>query len=258
MRYTRKQRQNNRDIRKRWITFRNYHGLPSTSLQWRQRGGGSVVTQGGYRYYIRESMDGDTLEIRGGGVPDKSYCFLLFISPDHTAELHEIHRGATCSLDGPDAPTGNMIQLAVRLAKDRAAHTLYITDNARVPIAPGSPTKFRLADVSLLTTGQSWYHPFLPLTSKDDDSLARWRTRAENNTWDDVYRCLRLRYNDITVPVDFTDIDTSQPGSAKAVLTRIKQQRTDFFAKYEAELLPCSGIGSIYGWTWTAQLSVRV
>jgi hypothetical protein len=256
MRYTRKHRKLDRESRVAWITFRNKHDLPSTVLQWRQRGGGSVVTHGGYRYYVRESMDGDTLEIRGGGIPEKTFCFMVFINPDKTAVLHDVHRGDKCSLDGPEAPTGNMVYLAARLAKEHGAHTLDIHDMARVPVAPGSTTKCRLADVSLLTTGQSWYHKFLLLTSKDDEALAQFRVIIENNTWDNVYTCLLSKYRAVEVPAGATDgIDTAAPGSAKKVLTRIKYARTDFFAKYEAWLPQCSGVSSIYGWTWHCDLS---
>jgi hypothetical protein len=197
-------------------------------------------------------MDGDTLEIRGGGIPEKTYCFMLMISPDKTAELHELRRGATCSLDGPNAPTGNMVHLAVHLAKERGVQTLYIHDMARVPISPESLKKFRLSDVSLLTTGQSWYHQFLPLTSDDDAALARWRAIIETNTWEKVYACLTSIKGTVIVPDGATaGIDTTEVGSAKAVLTRIKQMRTDFFVTYLTELIPCSGVSSIYGWTWT-------
>lgn len=250
-RHTRKQQSHESDIRIAWIKFRNRHELSSDNLQWRQQGGGRVVTQGGYRYHVRESMDGDTLVIRGGGVPNKANCFMVMISPDKTAELHDIRRGADCSLDGPSAPTGNMVHLAIRLAKERGAHTLYIQDMARIA-DPGRTTKFKLADVSLLTTGKSWYHQFLPLTSSDDDALARWRDIIETNTWDKVYACLTSIKGNIPVPDGVTaGVDTASPGSAKTVLTRIKQARTDFFAKYLTELIPCSGVSSIYGWTWT-------
>lgn len=255
MRLTRKHRHIDRDLRTTWIAFRAKHGLSSDVLQWRQRGGGTVVSQEGYRYYVRESIEGDTVEIRGGGVPNKTYCLLLMVEPDKTAELHDLRRGANCSLDGPSAPTGNMVMLAARLAKERGANTLFIQDMARVPISPGSNMKFRLADVSLLTTGQSWYHQFLPLTSKDDAALARWRVIIANNTWDSVYTCMLSKYKTVVVPPGVTDdIDTSASGSAMIVLTRIKQKQTDFFAVYEAELIPCSGVGSIYGWTWTCDL----
>jgi hypothetical protein len=254
-RHTRKHRTTDRDIRVAWLKFRNRHELPSDTLQWRQQGGGRVVTHGGYRYHFRESMDGDTLVIRGGGVPNKANCFMVMISPDKTAELHDLRRGADCSLDAPSAPTGNMVYLAVRLAQERGAHTLYIQDMARVAITPGSTTKFNLADVSLLTTGQSWYHQFLPLTSNDDDALARWRTIIENNTWDKVYACLTSIKGNVIVPDGaITGVDTAAAGSAKVVLTRIKQVRTEFFAKYLTELIPCSGVSSIYGWTWTYSL----
>jgi hypothetical protein len=63
------------------------------------------------------------------------------------------------------------------------------------------------------------------------------------------------KYKTVVVPPGVTDdIDTSASGSAMIVLTRIKQKQTDFFAVYEAELIPCSGVGSIYGWTWTCDL----
>jgi hypothetical protein len=152
-----------------------------------------------------------------------------------------------------------MIKLAVRLAKERGVSHMELVDMAREPISPGSPNKFRLADMSLLTTGWSWYHQFAPLVSKDDDALAYRRAIIETNTWDDVYACLQTRTRvDMPPSVDIRDIDTSAPGSAKEVLTRIKYARTDFFFKYEAYLLECSGVHSIYGWSWTVDMDAVV
>jgi hypothetical protein len=106
-----------------------------------------------------------------------------------------------------------------------------------------------------LATGMTWYESIIsglqPLDSID--KIPIWREKARTNRWSDVAHELSRIGVDIQISIP-TDINPMEIGSAMKVFSSIKYARTDFFAKYEDELLNASSIGNLYAKTWTIEL----
>lgn len=235
------------------------HGVRSPSLHERiQRGGarcgrheGIVEVDGfRYRYYCYED-DENTLIFNGGsGRP----CFVLSVEPKTaTAFLISLERKPTCSMD-TGATTKTAGKAALALAAERGARTITLTDTATKAIGD---KKFVVSDMEFLSEGNTWYESFLPVVPLESDAIAIEAARAtvQTNTWATVYACLRQRRPDIHIPVSLTGIDTNQPGSAMEVFRRIKQKQGVFFAEYRQILPLCSGIPSLFGTSWVAQIN---
>lgn len=255
---------------RRWTTRRRQrrqidwdlytHGIQTDALQERLQRGGAVrckqktgtVTVDGVRYtYFCYVDDENTLLFNGG--PQQRPCFALTIQPaERTAVLVTLNNRPGCSLDiGATAKTAG--KAAFALAAERGVRQITLTDNAVKHLEPGDKG-FVVSDMEFLTTGRTWYESFLPVQPTRNIDADRMRIQA--NTWDKVFRCLHKRHPDVVVPVDISDIATNRKGSARAVFQRIKEAHTDFFVRYRQELPLCSGIPTLFGTTWTADIGV--
>ena len=189
-------------------------------------------------------MEGE-MTIFGGN--SKRPCFILTMDKED-AILQSIESGRDCSLD-EGATSKHTVLAAAKLAKERGATRILFTDNSTKHLPTGY---FRLSNMYFLTTGKTWYESILPcqLVSLQDQSKYRvWKTRAETNMWADVYACLQKVCPGIDI-----DIGETEGQAAMHVLHRLKDSKTDFFAKYEAELLMCSSIGSLHGLDWEIRI----
>lgn len=233
------------------------HGIHTDALHDRiQRGGGvrcgkksGVVSANGFRYtYTCYEDDENTLLFNGG---NRRPCFVLTIRPaERSATLITLERSSSCSLD-TGATTQSAGKAAFILAAERGVKRITLTDNAVKPM--GAPdNKFVVSDMEFLTQGRSWYETFLPVVPTID--LEPSRAIVRNNTWDSVFACLRQKDPAAIVPVDISDINTTKQGSAMTVLQRIKEGRTDFFARYRWFLPLCSGVPTLHGMEWVAEL----
>lgn len=207
--------------------------------------GGGIVAINGFRYNYRDIEGGMT--IFGGRHGSKRPCFIIFLEND-TAILQNIESGSDCSLD-KDATTKHTVLAAAKLAKERGAKTLTFTDNSTKHIADG--LYFRLSNMYFLTTGKTWYESILPCRLVSPQNARKyeiWKHRAATNTWADIYNCLKKEFPTLDLEIDIDDI------SAMRVLQRLKEEKSDFFATYEAELLMCSGVGSLHDLEWICDL----
>lgn len=212
-----------------------------------------TITVDGHTYRYRCIEEGDDTLIYSGG--NTRPCFVLHIYPEtREALLADIVRVPRCSVSA-DAPTQAAGLAAFALAKERGVTHITLTDNSAKSLPSGK--KFSVVDTLFLTTGKTWYESFLPIqpVSTLATAIARWRNTVQTNTWDAVFACLTHDRPDIHIPVNLSDIDTSAAGSAMAVLRRIKDARTDFFADYRYELPKCSGVGNLHGSEWEAFLT---
>lgn len=203
-----------------------------------------------YPYYCFED-DPHTL-VFNGGLRDKRPCFALHVYPEtKRAVLVSLETSSTCSLD-PDAETVKTAgRAAFALAASLGVTEITLSDTAK-KIIPGGGGEFIVSNMEFLTRGQSWYETFLPV--KPEKNIAKYRKRALTNTWDQVYKCLCAEEGHIVpIPVDISDINTGADGSAALVFQRIKEARTDFFARYANHLLECSGLVSLSGNVWIAK-----
>jgi hypothetical protein len=224
-------------------------------------------------------------EITVSAGPTAAPCFVMnYVRATRTAVLITVEGRdpAGCFTDGY-RNMREVVRIAYRVAKRLGARTFEITDNSYIacpteegeplgpnvdddaavtivsnPYAPrpSSDAKIRLANWSLLTSGQTWYESCLPVPCEPVDPVIRaalpeWRRRARTNSW----RTVAGPLFDI---LDSTGINIDAPGSAMAVLARAKTSRDvdcRVIAAHLRELRIRSGINrSLFGKTWIAQI----
>lgn len=214
--------------------------------------GGAIVEGDGIRYDYRTGRNGNTVVFRGGRKAGREECFLLLLERDGTAVLQWLKSSADCALD-PGGTGRSMVAAALNLARKRGAKEIRLMDDSKKRTA--SDKSFRLSNVYFLTTGQTWYESVIPglHPTEKEELVEELRRSVLSNTWDDVVS--RLPESVDLHAVDITGIDTATPGSAMAVLQRIKASHSDFFADYEEKLLWASGVGNLYGLAWSASLA---
>jgi hypothetical protein len=214
--------------------------------------GGAILSIDGFRYEYKKINETSRYVIHGGlsHVPGKSPCFILFIDNDGHAELFSLKNFLYCSMD-PNAPPKMLVKAALTLAKRGGAQRIKLTDNSSKYLDNDSDKRFILSDMYFLTEGLTWYQSIIPgLRTKDMNTLFFWQTVVRMNTWDFVYGRLVAKFGNVEIPVDISDIDTREPGSAMQIFKRIKEAKTLFFVKYGSDLMDCSSISSLYGWEW--------
>jgi len=223
---------------------------------WRRQGqfGGGTVSGNGIRYDYREyrnTYDGVHI-FHGGRKHGKAECFLLMIENDGNAVIQSLKQGVDCALD-PGGSGRSLVHAAIELAKQKGAKHVYLTDLTRKEITPSQ--SFRLPWMYFLTTGQTWYESVIPGLRPVEGTFRIEKSRAcvRNLSWASVMQAKP----GIIVPVTITDIDVTQPGSAMAVLQRIKENREvapTFFAENEDKLVGICEIGYLYGMDWIVDL----
>jgi len=219
-----------------------------------QKGGGSGtvrLTNSHVLFWRGETQDGSIdYMIYGGRQPDRQPCFTLSISPDHTAVLTTLERGTDCFIHAPESSKG-LVLSAYHLAAYNGATTMTLSDRSSLRC----PYRISLPDLSFLTTGKTWYESILPtlrlVPTENKDRFEAMRSKVQTNTWDSVSN----RCNNLPL-LDTSDIDTSSPGSAMAVLNRAKKsgRYCQYFSENMTNLLACSGIESVYDMSWVCDI----
>jgi hypothetical protein len=217
-----------------------------------QQSGGAIIEGDGIRYDYRTNTNGERIIFRGGRKAGQKECFMLFLDPDRTATLQSLKQGANCALD-PNGTGRTMVLAAVNLAKEKGATTLELADDSKKWI--NDTTFFKLSNMYFLTSGKTWYATIIPTLQPTDTiqlmKIQRWSQSVTTNTWASVANKLPSY---VTIPVDISDIDIHQQGSAMVVFNRIKDAGTHFFVYYDDEALAASGIGNLYGISWKTNL----
>jgi hypothetical protein len=220
---------------------------------WKKQTGGAIVSVPGARYDYRESMNRNRVVIRGGRKAGQTECFLLIFDTDGSASLQGLKQADDCALD--DGATGrHMVMAALKIVRDRGAHTLHLDDEAKKKFPSGK--SFHLSTVYFLTHGMTWYESIIPglYPLEKQDKIKMWRETVHTNRWVDVAAQLHLR-GVPTVSSEWTEgIDITAPGSAMQVLRRIKDAHTDFFADYEDEIVGASFAGKLSPISWEAKM----
>ena len=212
------------------------------------------LSYNGHKIYYNTSTnihgDKHTVIIDGGRDAGRRPCFQMTMT-NKVAVLQSLERGDDCFVDRHDN-TRNLVEAAFQLAKSQGCVRFELTDNSYKSCVPH---RFNLADVSFLTTGQTWYESILPIKilKRDESEIAELRRRASVLKWVDVYTYL-LKFNVDMGFVDFSDVDVSSEGSARVVLNKIKGLRNDisckFFSENTSRILFIANIPSFYGTSW--------
>jgi len=187
----------------------------------------------------------------GRGGPYSPSCFFLRVNRiTRHAHLQGTNRRSDCFKDDKGEDSKLVVMAAYRWARLHGIRTITFTDNTHIYC----PDSVELANLSLLTTGRTWYeaavpgcYPTLPAIKTQ---LERDKERVRRNSWNSVAGGSPTLWS----AFDSTGINTAEPGSAMAVLQRAKLSRTacSAFHHHMAELVTRSGILSYDGrdWIW--------
>lgn len=193
----------------------------------------------------------NTITIKGGHRPNSSPCFILTIdrSDPSSAVLQEVERRDGICFRDDHADTRNVVRAAMDIAARRGVKMIQFTDWSYILC----PKRIHLADLSMLTTGKTWYESILPhlrCVSPEGEDLEHYRHLARTNTWRQVGH--GLIDIDLTNSRNGTSIDIDAPGSAMEVLNSMKKDRgfCEFLALNMRKLLERSGIHSLKGTEW--------
>lgn len=228
------------DIRHRWMWSRQ-----CKPLRWRQQGGGTELRtyySNGHPIELRITHEGTTIYISGG---EKAPCFELNLNiPMRTAVLETVRRRPACFAD--NAESRELVRTAYALAQEYSMRRMEFRDLSFIYC----PQEVELANLSFLTTGQTWYESILPVKCQSCEFLEEYRERARTNTW----RTVGANLIDIDTGNE-VDIDAS--GSAMRILSAMKEDKQFcwFFAKYMGKLLVNSGIESFQGKYWSIDIT---
>jgi hypothetical protein len=221
-----------------WWRFK--HGM--TPYAFNQKGGGRyILTIDGHPIeYQTINTEPHTILILAGNRPETSPCFSLELNRKaNTAILQDVVRRPACFKDShPDSR--NLVRAAYIIAQRRGSRSLELTDKSHIYC----PQYVQLADLSFLTTGQTWYESILPINCTSGYPLEEARALVRTNTWRTVGHDL--------APIDVTGVDIDAPGSAMIVLAALKESKQYcwFFSKYMGVMLVRSGIDSLFGTKW--------
>jgi len=219
------------------IRIHVHYRKPISSFHQRGGGYGEITIQGHAYQYETVVGNNYTIQIKG---PNQNLCMLVLLE-EETAILQILDGKAPCSMSY-DAPSSELVLAAYHLAKMKGASRIELTDYSKKTTPSGR--EFSLANMYFLTEGKTWYESILPfypvdsyVASASDIEIAR--TRALTNSWASLLSC----DSSLSHPtIDSSDIDIYAPGSARQVLQRIKQEKSDYFVEHMSKLLRCSAI----------------
>ena len=180
---------------------------------------------------------------------DKQPCFMMSIMPGGNATLISISRGVACFQDNHDI-SSDIVLAALEIAKQKVAKKFEFTDNSTKTV---DHKKIDLADLSFLTTGQTWYERILPIKPSKEKvaiKIDKFRQQVKINTWSDVSDDL-LRQS-IGTDFDTNGIDINEAGSAMKVLDRAKLSKKHhlFFHDCMEELIVACKSFPLKGTEW--------
>ena len=128
-----------------------------------QSGGATFLEHYADRHiYIHEYYSNTGITVYGGPVPPKRPCFRMFIEDEadgrKSAELNDINPDNGCFLDDL-TNSRDLVHVAVRFAIKRHNVILFLlSDNSTITC----PEKVSLSNLSLVTTGFTWYQSCIP------------------------------------------------------------------------------------------------
>jgi len=162
----------------------------------------------------------------------------------HHATLQTLEHQTECFADGYENMR-TVVRAAYEYAKRKGMRELFLTDQSSILC----PDRVPLADLSFLTTGQTWYESVLPglycvLYHRD---IEESRRRARAATWTTVGADL--------LPELHVD-DGGAEGSAMRVLGELKKGREhcEFFSQNSTRLVARTYGRSLQGTVWKCDI----
>jgi hypothetical protein len=188
--------------------------------------------------------------IRAGRSVETDPCFILTMNTEtHIAVLQWLRRGTDCFVDINES-SRDLVHVAIQLAKQKGAIRLELMDTSTIRC----PEEIRLSDLSFLTTGKTWYESILPgFIPTNSEEIEEMRNKVRTNTWASVIENQPI----LAEKIDTGRIHIHSPGSATRVVARSKKEGKSchIFSTYMTKLLQGNGIQSLYGTTWSLDLT---
>lgn len=226
--------------------YRNYYLKYGSRVPgWAQSGGDSIKSfnYNSHRIKYKENInaaDNVDILIFGGYKSPSRFCFLVSIPPSGIAQLQILRRGSDCFLDAHES-SKDVVRAAVKIAKEKGAKVLELVDESYI----NCPQYIDLPDLSMLTTGKTWYESILPFRPLDPEYVEPFRKKLLTNKWIDIAP------EGSTLSIH--GIDVNAPGSAMLVLNRAKKSKEycKFFSDNMKILLDKSNVKSFVGTVWS-------
>jgi hypothetical protein len=208
-----------------------------------QKGGAKkyTTTIDGHPIQIIESINrysGNDIVFRGG---KEAYpCFILSINKYKEATLTGLTKDKLCFIDGYEN-SRDLVRIAASLAKERGAKSLTLTDISYIKC----PEKVYLSDLSMITTGKTWYESILPFNPMNPEFVEPFRKKIVEASW--------ISIMPESAGFNTEGINITSPGSAILVLDRAKKDKRfcKFFSDNMHILLERFGVKSFKNQDWT-------
>ena len=241
-----------------------------------------LITYNGHPIIVKEDLTGSFIAIYGKEKAVGQPCFIIEIYPNGNSTLMSLEAGRwgdTClgqfrilndeiedwadrtnrtieHLYHEMATTDNyqdsiaLVKVALFILKERGARQIELTDNSTIR-CPDKINKIDLAELSFITTGQTWYERQIPGLRPQEthiaDRLEVWRRTVHEKTWREVAPWIP----------EAADQGSSEE-LAKDVLSRMKKSGIwcNFFANNMESCRKAFGIEMrIYGSHWSAPIA---
>ena len=250
---------------------------------WKQTGGDRYkVLFNNHPIIVKEDIEGSFIMIHGGEKKGGRPCFILDIDPDGNSTFIDLEAGRTGDTclgqfrilndeieDWADrtnraiehlyhemATTDNyedsiaLVKVALFILKERGARQIELTDNSTIR-CPDKINKIDLAELSFITTGQTWYERQIPGLRSEETHIAErlkvWRRTVHEKMWGEVAPWIP----------EAADQGSSEE-LAKDVLSRMKKSGIwcKFFANNMDNCRKAFGIETrIHGSHWSAPIA---
>lgn len=159
---------------------------------WKQTGGDRYkVLFNNHPIIVKEDIEGSFIMILGGEKKGGRPCFILDIDPDGNSTFIDLEAGRTgdtCFTDNYQDSIA-LVKVALFILKERGAKQIELTDNSTIR-CPDKINKIDLAELSFITTGQTWYERQIPgLIPKEihiAERLEVWRRAVHEKIWAEV------------------------------------------------------------------------
>jgi hypothetical protein len=193
----------------------------------------------------------DLMAIATKKLDDKQPCFIMSITPGGPSSLTSVSRGVHCFEDN----SSDIVLAALEIARLKGAKTFEFTDNSTKTV---SGLKLRLADLSFLTTGKTWYERVLPIKPAKQEmieDIESIRNAVKMNKWSDIRNDLLRKGVEENLNTEHIDIYAN--GSAMKVLARAKKEKkhTMFFNNHMLKIIIASRIISLQGIHWIMDIN---
>lgn len=230
-----------------------------------QSGGHITVNAQIFEYNEDINMDGSIIAVYGdidSGRRHECFCikFHMHQNGQQYAKLSSLDGRDSCLTDG-SALSANIVRVAVKLAREKGAHWIELTDASKI-CKDEYTASISLADYYFLSRAKTWYETVLSLKPNEPEVIDDIREQVTTKSWNDVVTALRrrhpVRYRNMLrdIPLSLDSIPIEESGSIMQVIRSIpREKRCLFLHKYMNIIFDALSIRSLDGMMWWMPLT---